>query len=146
MIKIYNFFVRMLYSIRFLPPLLFRFILAYGFLVPFLAKIENFPGTVEFFNQLHIPHPELSAYLSVTFEGLGVLFLFFGFATRLITIPLIFLLCVAIATVHWQHGFAAGHNGFEIPLYYILMLFSLLVSGPGALSIDAYIRGQMERK
>ena len=43
---------------------------------------------------------------------------------------------VAIVTVHMGNGFEAGNNGFEIPLYYILMLFILVVNGAGKISID----------
>ena len=43
---------------------------------------------------------------------------------------------VAIVTVHLGHGFEAGNNGFEIPLYYLIMLFTLLVYGSGKYSLD----------
>jgi putative oxidoreductase len=43
---------------------------------------------------------------------------------------------VAIFTTHISNGFAAGDNGFEIPLYYILMLFALVVYGSGKYSLD----------
>ena len=46
---------------------------------------------------------------------------------------------VAIATVHFGNGFEAGDNGFEIPLYYLLMLFALLVNGAGKMSLDHLI-------
>ena len=38
-----------------------------------------------------------------------------------------------------SNGFEAGANGFEIPLYYLLMLVSLIITGPGKLSVDALI-------
>lgn len=47
---------------------------------------------------------------------------------------------VAIFAVHFDNGFTASHNGFEIPLYYLLMLFALVVYGPGKLSIDHTIK------
>ena len=53
---------------------------------------------------------------------------------------------VAISTVHIGNGFEAGSNGFEIPLYYILMLFSLLISGPGKISIDSLIKKLLNKK
>ena len=36
------------------------------------------------------------------------------------------------------NGFAASENGFEIPLYYMIMLFTLLVIGPGRISVDNF--------
>jgi putative oxidoreductase len=43
---------------------------------------------------------------------------------------------VAIKTVHFENGFSAGENGYEIPLYYIIMLLILLFNGGGKISID----------
>ncbi len=121
------------------PPLLFRLILAYGFLYPALAKVNNISAIAEWFAGMNIPFPLLNAYLATTTEISGVILLTLGLATRLISIPLMFTMFVAIFTVHFQHGFEAGKNGFEIPLYYLLMLFSLLISGPGRLSLDYLI-------
>jgi len=47
---------------------------------------------------------------------------------------------VAIKTVHLANGFEAGSNGYEIPLYYIIMLITLVVYGPGKISIDRIIK------
>jgi len=43
---------------------------------------------------------------------------------------------VAISTVPIGNGFEAAANGFEIPLDYLLMLFSLFISGAGRISAD----------
>lgn len=59
-----------------------------------------------------------------------------------ISIPLIITMVVAIVTVHLSNGFEAGNNGFEIPLYYMLMLFALLINGAGKLSVDHIISNQ----
>lgn len=132
--------VRVLESLRWLPLLLFRLILAHGFLMPALEKLKNFSSVVQWFASLQIPFPYFSAVLSTTVELTGVVFLFFGFLTRLISIPLMFLMCVAIFTVHWANGFSAAANGFEIPFYFFLMLLALFVFGPGGISIDARIK------
>ena len=52
---------------------------------------------------------------------------------------------VAIRTVHWANGFAAGSNGYEIPLYYLLMLLTVFVFGPGRLSLDHALLGRRSR-
>jgi putative oxidoreductase len=132
--------IRCLEALKALPLLALRWVLAYGFLTPALEKVKNFDSVVMWFGTLNIPFPKLHAYLAVSTEVCGVILLFLGLLTRLISIPLIILLCVAIATVHWVHGFSFANNGFEIPLYYILMLFVLLVFGPGGVSIDAWIK------
>ena len=119
--------------------LFLRLILAYGFLDPALNKLRNLGAIAEWYGSLGIPLPTLNAYLYSITEITGVILLTLGFATRFISIPLIFVLIVAIVTVHWLNGYAAGDNGFEIPLYYILMLFTLMVYGPGKISIDQVI-------
>ena len=88
--------------------------------------------------------PTLNAYLAALTETAGFVLLFLGLATRIISIPLMFVMLVAIFTVHIGHGFAAGDNGFEIPLYYLLMLFSLLITGPGRISVDAVIASRID--
>ena len=64
-------------------------------------------------------------------EALGVILLFPGLGTRIITLPLMVVMFVTIKTVHWQHEFAAGDNGFEIPLYYMLHAFYTIDSRSG---------------
>lgn len=123
-----------------LPPFFFRLILSYGFAGPALVKWHNPSAFAAFLERLHYPLPYLGAYTALFTETLGVIFLFFGFATRVISVPLMFLLGVAIATVHLHNGYEPGNNGFAIPLLYGLMLFSLFVRGPGRISIDAWLK------
>jgi putative oxidoreductase len=52
---------------------------------------------------------------------------------------------VAIKTVHWENGFAAGDNGYEIPLYYMIMLLSLLFTGAGRISVDYLLARKFEK-
>lgn len=129
-----------------LPPLFFRLILAVGFYKPATMKLKNFEGIVEWFGSMGMPLPKLNAFLATGTETLGVILLLLGLATRLISIPLIIVMIVAITTVHLGNGFDAGNNGWEIPLYYILMLFSLIVTGPGKFSIDNIIQSRSSKK
>ena len=119
------------------PPLFFRLVLVYGFLGPFLVHFHETEGFARFLQILGVPAPTFFAWLTMIFEGVGMICLFFGFLTRIITIPLITILINAIALVHWDNGFNPGANGFGIPLLYILMLISLLITGPGRISLDA---------
>jgi putative oxidoreductase len=102
-------------------------------------KWQNISGVAEWFGELGIPFPTINAYLAATTEAVGVVLLLLGLATRLISIPLIITMIVAIITVHWQNGFEAGNNGYEIPLYYILFLCGLLIKGSGKYSLDYLI-------
>jgi putative oxidoreductase len=139
-----------------------RLMLAYAFFEPALMKIQNFDYIVTWFGSgqgnLNLPLPYLNALLATTTETVGVILLTLGLFTRLISIPLVITMIVAILTVHTS-GFAVAKelsethyvfsngqmqfetnyqymNGFEIPLYYILMLLTLVTKGSGKLSLD----------
>ena len=118
------------------PLLLFRLILAVGFYQPAMMKVKNLEGVAEWFGSMNYPLPMVSASLAMVTEVTGIVLLVLGFRTKIISIPLIFVMLVAIFTTHISNGFAAGDNGFEIPLYYILMLFALMVYGSGRYSLD----------
>jgi len=137
--KILNNIINYLKKLKDLPPLLFRIVLAYGFYGPAMMKLNNFNGIVEWFSGMGMPLPKLNAFLATGTETAGFVLIFLGLATRLISIPLMVVMIVAIITVHLGNGFEAGNNGFEIPIYYLLMLFSLLITGPGKISLDALI-------
>jgi putative oxidoreductase len=65
-----------------------------------------------------------------------------GLFTRLISLPLIVVMVVAITTVHLAHGFSAGDNGFEIPLYYMMFLALFASFGAGKFSLDHLLFGE----
>ncbi len=129
-------FTKAVSSLGDLPPLFFRVILVIGFYSPAMMKIKNVSGIAEWFGSMDYPLPMISAILATVTEVLGVILLALGLGTRFIAVPLIFVMLVAIITVHGSNGFAAGDNGYEIPLYYALMLFGLMVSGGGRFSLD----------
>ncbi len=81
----------------------------------------------------------------MTTEVLGIVLLTLGFGTRVIALPMMFVMVVAIFTTHISNGPAAGDNGFEIPLYYFLMLFALVVYGSEKFSLD-YLLGRKTDK
>jgi len=120
--------------------LVIRLILAYGFYNPAKMKLKNVNGIAEWFGSMNYPLPTLSAYIATITETAGVILLFIGLGTRIISIPLIVVMLVAIFTVHLSNGFNAGDNGFEIPLYYLVMLLTLVVYGSGKYSVDNIIR------
>jgi len=122
-----------------IPPLFFRLVLSYGFYEPAMKKLGNIESISQWFEGMGYPFPTLNAYLAGITEGLGFILLLIGLGTRIISVPLMFVMLVAIFTVHIGNGFAAGSNGFEIPVYYFLMLFSLFIMGPGKLSVDAIL-------
>jgi putative oxidoreductase len=124
-----------------LSLLLARLAVAYGFYDPAMQKWSDIGAIATWFESMGIPFPTLNAYMAATTELLGVVLLTLGLFTRLISIPLMVVMIVAISTVHLAHGFSAGDNGFEIPLYYMLFLAIFASFGAGKFSLDYLIFG-----
>jgi putative oxidoreductase len=113
-----------------------RLVVAYGFYEPAMKKWQGIDNVAAWFGSMGIPLPTLNAYMAATVETLGVLLLVIGFRVRVISIPLIVVMLVAIFLVHFPHGFSAADNGFEIPLYYMLFLMIFTSFGAGKISLD----------
>jgi len=145
MINLYKRFVTILNKAQDIPLLFLRLILAYGFWEPAKTKWADINSVAEWFDGMGIVAPKLSAYMAASTEMAGVFLLILGFGTRLICIPLIIVMLVAIKTVHWENGFAASDNGYEIALYYMLMLITLMCFGAGKLSVDYFIRKKINK-
>ncbi len=142
MLRFYREFSRLCEYGKSLSLLFVRLILVYGFYQPAMMKWQDMPSVAGWFGSLGIPFPLLSAYLASIAEIGGVILLALGFLTRWISLPLMFVMIVAIFSVHLQNGFSVANNGFEIPLYYLLMLFVLLVHGAGKFSMDRIFFGE----
>jgi len=135
----YHELVKLFNRLRSIALLFARVAVAYGFYEPAMMKWSNISGTADWFASIGIPFPTLNAYMAATTEITGVVLLTLGLFTRLISVPMIVVMIVAIVTVHLPHGFSAGDNGFEIPLYYILFLLIFISHGAGKVSLDYLI-------
>lgn len=82
--------------------------------------------------------PSFSWQLAAGCELLGALALLLGLGTRLSALALSILTLVAIAAMHAGHGYTI--SGWKLPLIYLAMLLPLILSGPGKLSIDHWLR------
>lgn len=118
MLKIYNRYLQFkktlqqrLIVIAGLVPLLLRLYLA-----PVLAqagwqKYQHFTDTVAWFGNpdwgLALPWPELMAAAAIAAELGGAVCLLLGLATRLVCLPLIVTMLVAIVAVHAPYGWLA---------------------------------------
>lgn len=123
-----------------LALLFLRLILAYGFYAPAMMKWDDISAVAGWFESMGMPLPTLNAYMAASTEMAGVILLTLGLATRLISIPLMVVMLVAIFMVHLPNGFSSGDNGFEIPVYYLLMLFTLVTMGGGKFSLDTLLK------
>jgi putative oxidoreductase len=105
-----------------------------------MNKWSDIDSVAGWFEGMGYPFPTFNAYMAATTEITGVVLLALGFASRIISIPLMIVMLVAIFTVHIGNGFEAANNGFEIPFYYFIMLFTILIYGPGKYSLEGIIR------
>ncbi len=121
--------------------LFLRLVLAYGFYEPAITKWSDIGAVAIWFGEdLGIPFPLLNAYMAASTEMVGVVLMVLGLGVRFIALPMMVVMVVAIATVHLAHGFSSGNNGFEIPLYYFLMLFTLATHGGGVFGMDYFFK------
>ena len=75
------------------------------------------------------------AYLVAYIELIGGLLLIVGLFTRITSAVLIIVMLVAMLKVHFSNGFFAMNGGYEYNFIIICSCISLLISGPGHLSI-----------
>jgi len=116
--------VSQLKKINFIGPLLLRLYLAPIFIIAGYNKLQFGVDGISFFGGflpdpnivawfgdsdwgLGLPAPGLLAFLAAWTEFLGGWLLLFGFATRLISIPLILTMLIAATTAHWDNGWFA---------------------------------------
>ncbi|CCQ92006.1 putative membrane protein [Nitrospina gracilis 3/211] len=87
--------------------------------------VSGFAGTLA---QLGVPTPGINAWLATLAEFLGGMALIFGVYARWATLPLIFVMLVAILTVHGPNGFSMRNNGFEYQFTLIAALAAIFLT------------------
>lgn len=116
--------------------LLMRLFVGYFFMETGWAKLHNLDGFAQRFAGWGIPYPYFNAALSAYTEFIGGLLTVCGIGTRLVSIPMIINMLVAILKVNLKH--VTSLDDFvelDEPLYALAYLW-LLLSGPGWVSID----------
>lgn len=83
--------------------------------------------------------PAWSAYLSIAAEFGGGILLILGIFTRFAGLVVLIDMAVAIARVHWKHGFL-GENGYQFPVSLAAIAFALIFLGAGPIALDG-VRG-----
>jgi putative oxidoreductase len=116
-----------------------RIVIAYGFSLPALLKINDMKGTISWFESVSIPFPTFFAYMVSGLESIGIILLLLGLFTRFISFMLGCVMVGAIVFVHLPNGFLASNGGFEIPLYYFIFLMIFAAFGAGKYSLDRFL-------
>jgi len=131
-----------------------RVIVGVGFLAHGMAKWHRGPDKfAQLLQLIGTPSPLVTAWLVTGLEVLGGLAIIIGAFVLLASIPLFISMVVAMLTIHVHYGFSAvntvgltatgpvfGPPGYEINLLYMCALAALALVGPGALSVDQWLR------
>jgi putative oxidoreductase len=114
-----------------------RVLLGVVFIVHGAQKLFVFglPGVTAGFGQMGVPMPAITAPLVAILEFAGGLALVAGLFTRIVSFALAIDMLGAIAFVHLKNGFFMP-QGYEFALTLFVALVALVLSGPGAFSLD----------
>ena len=98
-------------KLDFLAPLLLRLYLVPIFWMAGTTKIDGFDNIVQWFGNddwgLGLPFPYILAILAVGAEVIGAIALLLGLGVRLMAVPLMFTMFIAMTSVHGQYGWQA---------------------------------------
>ena len=112
-------------------PLPLRIIAGTGFMAHGLPKLIDITNSQNSFVNMGLP-PELAIVIGLL-EFIGGLAILLGVLTRISAILLTIDMIGAIFTVKLSKGFIGG---FELDLLYLAIMISLILTGPGSLSIE----------
>jgi putative oxidoreductase len=100
--------------------------------------VYGLDGVAGAFGEMGVPLAAVAGPLVTFVELLGGLALLAGLATRWVAVPLAFTMLVAMLLVHLPAGFFAP-NGIEFTLTLFAASVSLVLTGPGAFSLDGLL-------
>ena len=115
-------------------PIPLRIIAGIGFVLHGLPKLLDIPGTQNSFINMGLP-PEMAIVIGLL-ELIGGLAVLLGFLTRIAAGLLAIDMIGAILQVKLSKGFIGG---YELDLLYLAIMISLMITGPGRLSIERNI-------
>lgn len=134
--------MRHLEKVAWFPPLLARVTVGYVFVESGWGKLHNLDKVVEFFQSLGIPAASLQAPFVAGTELVCGALLFVGLMTRLVSIPLIGTMVVAILTAKREELVGGGFSALTgmTEWLYIVLLVWLVFTGGGKVSVDHVLK------
>jgi putative oxidoreductase len=131
--------------LAFAPPLFARLVLGVVFVHSGFGKWTHLDQVVKFFAGLGIPFPDLQAPFVASVElGCGALVLV-GLGTRLVAVPLMGTMFVALATALANKITGVNALFGLAEFLYIVLLVQLAVGGAGPVSLDRFVARALDR-
>jgi putative oxidoreductase len=122
-----------------LAPLAVRIVVGWVFLWSGWGKLQVLPRMIDNFREWGIPFPEALTPFVSGMEFLGGLFLLIGLLTRLMSVPMMVIMVVAIISAKWADVDSLETLlGFEEVSYFVMFAW-LGIAGPGPISLDHLI-------
>jgi putative oxidoreductase len=100
--------------------------------------VQGTPAVTAFLTSLGFPLATFFAIALIAVELVGGVMLILGLYTHWVAKLFIIVSAVAFATVHATHGFTIQNGGYEYILTLLAASISLMITGPGKYSLDAY--------
>ena len=119
-----------------LAPLVARVTVGWTFAVTGWGKLHNLPKIVDYFTELGIPYPQIQAPFASANEFVCGVLVLVGLATRVASIPLIFVMLVAIRTAQWENVDSIAALVGLVEWAYVAIFTWLAIAGPGPVSLD----------
>ena len=114
------------------------------------GKLQDIAKVTDFFTNLGLPFPNVTAYIVGTSECVGGVLLFLGLGSRLISLPLLADMVGAYVTADREALKAIfsepGKFYAADPYTFLFASLLILVFGPGKISLDALIERLSRRE
>lgn len=121
-----------------------RLFWGYEFFSTGWSKLANISPIIDYFQSLGIPLPTLNAYAVGSIECIGGLCLILGLASRLVSIPLMTVMTVALFAAYPDIISKAFEDPQSIvgltPFNFLLTAIIVFCFGPGMFSLDALFK------
>jgi putative oxidoreductase len=131
--------------LAFAPPLLARLVVGVVFTHSGFGKWTHLDQVVKFFAGLGIPFPELQAPFVATVELVCGALILAGLGTRLVAVPLMGTMFVALATALSEKITGVNALFGLAEFLYLVLLVQLAVGGAGPVSLDRFVARAIDR-
>lgn len=112
----------------------------YQFMISGISKLQNISPLIEFFQELGILWPQLTAYVVAGIEAGGGALLLLGLASRLVALPLIGVMIGAYLTADFESVQTVIEDPINFirrpPFTFLLASLMVFIFGPGKVSLD----------